>query len=157
MFDYVTGRDTKAEELLWLLNGQQTVPLNEISFVVITGTYTPRPSEPQEWPFERGEIIPVQSVAAVWEGGRRVRDEYEVEVFGKGRSFEPWDMFHARYDTHDILEAVEVARFAANGEDGFYERFHGHWRLRSDQVEAEQEWCSNLEPLRIGDYPRQRS
>lgn len=156
MTDFVTGRDTTAEQLLWLLNDRQPVALDRTRFAVITGTYTPQGNEPAEWPFQRGEIIPVAYTPAHWEGDTYVRDGEDQEVFGLRRSFAPWDMFHARYITSDVLNAVEVATLAAEGQDGFYEHVYGHWRLYSDQVEAEREWCSTLEPLRIGDYPREQ-
>lgn len=156
MTDFVTGRDSKAEQLLWLLNDRQPVALDRTCFAVITGTYTPQGTEPGKWPFQRGEIIPVASTPARWEGNTYVPDGEYQEVFGQRRSFAPWDMFHARYITSDVLDAGEVAELAAKGLDGFYEHAYGHWRLYSDQVEAEREWCSTLEPLRIGDYPRRR-
>lgn len=147
MTDFVTGRDTTAEQLLWLLNDRQPVALDRTRFAVITGTYTPQGDEPADWPFRRGEIIPV--VYAVSWGFDSAQ-----EVFGQRRTFEPWDMSRAVYITSDVLDAVEVAELAANGADGFYEHPYGNWRLHSDQDEAERIWCSTLEPLRIGDYPR---
>ncbi len=155
MSDYVTGRDTKAEELLWLLNRQQTVPLNEISFVVITGTYTPRPSEPQEWPFRRGEIIPVVSTPDVYEG--RDWGGYDVEVFGARRSFQPWDMLNVVKQAYNVDDAVEIATLAKDGPDGFYECPYGEWRLFSDQDEGRHRWAGACdEYLRIGDASEQR-
>jgi hypothetical protein len=154
--DFVTGRETMAEELLWLLNDRQPIALDRTRFAVITGTYTPRPTEPSEWPFRRGEVIPIVRIPGHWDAERYVHTDYDQELFGQRRSFGPWDMFRAVYTTSDVLNAVEVAELAANNLDGFYERLDGHWRLYSDQVEAEREWCSTLEPLRIGDYSWER-
>lgn len=156
MTDFVTGRDTLAEQLLWLLNGQQPLPLDRIKFAVITGTYTPRPSEPQDWPFQRGEIIPIEDVPGHWDPDANRHTDYDRELFGQRRSLEPWEMYRVTYTTSDVLDAVEVAELATAGRDGFYEQFDGHWRLYSDQVEAEREWCSTLEPLRIGDWAWER-
>lgn len=156
MTDFVTGRDTTAEQLLWLLNNRQPVPLDRTRFAVITGTYTPQADEPADWPFQRGEIIPVAYTPARWDGDTYIERGDDQEVFGQRRSFEPWDMFHAVYITSDVLDAVEVAELAVKGLDGFYEHAYGNWRLASDQVKAERVWCSTLEPLRIGDYPREQ-
>jgi hypothetical protein len=147
MTDYVTGRDTKAEELLWLLNGQQTVPLKEITFVVITGTWTPGSTEPPAWPFRRGEIIPVVSTPA----------GYDVEVFGARRSFQPWDMLNVVKQACDVDDAAEIAKLATDGPDGFYECPYGEWRLFSDQDEGRHRWAGACdEYLRIGDASEQR-
>ncbi len=157
MTDFVTGRDTKAEELLWLLNGQQTVPLNEISFVVITGTWTPGPSEPPEWPFRRGEIIPVVHMPDVYEGGKYVHGGYSQEVFGARRSFELWDVHRVAKQARDVDEAVEIAKLAEAGPDGFYEDPYGEWRLFSDQDEGRHRWAGDCTAyLRIGDASEQR-
>lgn len=153
MTQYVTGRDTRVEELLWFLNGRRPVAIDRIKFAVITGTYTPQPQEAQDWPFRRGEIIPCLS-GPFWDG-KKWADE-EVELFGQGRDFKAWDMFHAYYSTMDIDEAIEVGALAEAGRDGFYEHFDGHWRMRSDQDRAYREWCSTLEPLRIGDHSWER-
>jgi hypothetical protein len=131
--EYVTGRDTKAEQLLWLLNGQQTVPLNEIEFVVITGTWTPSPTEPPEWPFRRGEIIPVVYTPDVYKGRDCVKQ------------------------AHDVDDATEIAKLATDGPDGFYERPYGEWRLFSDQAEGRHRWAGACdEYLRIGDASEDR-
>jgi hypothetical protein len=157
VFNYVTGRDTKAEELLWLLNGQQTVPLDRISFVVITGTWTPGPNEPPEWPFRRGEIIPVVSTPAVYEGRDWVSGGHDVEVFGARRSFQPWDMLNVVKQACDVDDAVEIAKLATDGENGFYECPYGEWRLFSDQDEGRDRWAGACdEYLRIGDASEDR-
>jgi hypothetical protein len=146
---YVTGRDTRVEELLWLLNGQRPVAVDRIAFAVITGIYTPQPEESQDWPFRRGEIIPVLD-GPVWNG--HAWDDIETELLGKERDLKAWDMFHVRYSTTDVDDAIEVAALVEAGRDGFYEHFEGHWRRESDQDQAYRRWCSTLEPLRIGDY-----
>jgi hypothetical protein len=152
MTEFVTGRSTTVDQLLWLLNGRQPVDLKRISFAVITGIYTPYQDEPTEWPFQRGEVIPVSCAPAHWDGSTYVEDGPEREISGQGRNFGPWDMHRVVFSTRDVQEAIEVAQFAADGKDGVYEHFDGHWRMRSDQDEAYREWCSNLEALRIADH-----
>lgn len=152
MIEFVSGRDTKAEELLWLLNGQQAVPLQEIGFAVIVGLWTPSPSEPPEWPFRRGEIIPVVTTPEVYEARQWVSGGHDQEVFGDRRSFGPWEMHHVVHHASDVVEAAEVARLAEAGKDGFYEAPYGEWRLFSDQYEGRQRWASDCTAyLRIGD------
>jgi hypothetical protein len=150
--EYVTGRDTKAEQLLWLLNGRQSVALNEITFVVITGTWTPSPTEPPEWPFRRGEIIPVVYTPDVYEGRDWVSGGYQQEVFGACRSFQPWAMLNVVKEAYNVDDAAEIAQLATDGPDGFYECPYGEWRLFSDQDVGRRRWAGACdEYLRIGD------
>lgn len=152
MIEYVTGRDTKAEQLLWLLNGQQTVPLDEISLIVIVGTWAPSPTEPQDWPFRRGEIIPVAYEDDVREGRALLKLGRAQEVFGQRRSFEPWDMDMVMQQADNMAEAVKFAELAKARKDGYYERGPYGWQPFADQRAGRSHWAGAADSyVRIGD------
>jgi hypothetical protein len=108
-----TRKGVTAEEILYVLNGRQTVPLHRMGFLVVTGAYTPHRLEPQDWPFTPGEIIPVHHDS---DGTR--------EFLGQRRNpYEPWE--DSRWCIHqdDSLDsALQVAALVASDRlRGYYE------------------------------------
>lgn len=135
-----------AEEILYVLNGRQTVPLFQLSLVVITGTYTPHRLEPADWPFTPGEIFPVQHFA-----------NSTPEFLGAGRNpYEPWEDSNWCIHQEDNLEAaLEVAALVASDRPrGYYEWGDDGLSYYTDQRLGEQNWCSwqDGSVVRIGDF-----
>jgi len=135
-----------AEEILYVLNGCQTVPLHRMGFVVVTGTYTPHRLEPQDWPFTPGEIIPVHH----HKDGTR-------EFLGKGRDpYEPWEDSNWCVHQDNSLQAVlEVAALVASDRPrGYYEWTDDGLSRFADQQRGEGNWCSWQDGtvVRIGDF-----
>lgn len=157
MTSFVTGRDAKAEELLYLLNNQQPVPLSDIEFLVIVGTYTPSQNEPQDWPFARGEIIAATLEPDVWDGKTMVHCGQWREVFGQKRYLGTWDMSNVCQQAESMDDALEIAALAKAGKDGYYEHAFGGWRLITDQAAGRRMWAGAADSyMRIGDATADR-
>lgn len=118
-----------ADEILYLLAGQRTVHLGQLSLLVITGTHAPAPNEPIPWPYSPGEIVVIDYT----------KDHAE---FLGDRNDEAWDT-SARYTTSNLTEAIALSELVKTGaERGIYQ-WDGHvWFLCPDQREAHQHWCS---------------
>jgi hypothetical protein len=142
---YVTGRDSAAEQLLYVLNGQQTVPLQDIDFILITGIYIPGPDEPQDWPFTPGEIIPVVDT------GRDADHSFD-EFLGKGRSDKPWpEMRTVIEQGHDLETLIELADKVKRGETGYYEQGPHGWQPFANQREGRSRWAGAADSyVRLG-------
>ncbi len=145
MDDLVSRRGTTAEEVLYILNGLNIVPLDRISFAVITGTYTPHRSEPQDWPFAPGEIVPV------------ISDRNGTKEFlGRGRP-DPLDWDDSSFCTHreeDLAGALGLAELVHSDRPrGYYTWTSDGLSYAADQDAAHWAWAGDPEGwVRIGDY-----
>lgn len=145
MDDLVSRQGTTAEEVLFALNGLRTVPLDHITYAVITGTYTPHPAEAQGWPFTRGEILPV------------VSDREGTEEFlGRGRP-NPlgWEdsSFCVRFE-QDLRGALAVAELVRSDRPrGYYTWTADGLSYAADQEAAHWRWAGDPDGwIRIGDF-----
>lgn len=135
-----------AEEILYLLNDRQTVPLHRMGLIVITGRYAPHRLEPQDWPFTPGEIFPVHY------GTNGTR-----EFLGKQRDpYEPWeDSNWCIHQDDDFEAALEVAALVASDRPrGYYEWTDDGLSYYADQQRGKDVWCSRGDGsvVRIGDF-----
>lgn len=135
-----------AEEILYVLNGRQTVPLNRMGLIVITGRYTPHQLEPQDWPFTPGEIFPVHY------GTNDIR-----EFLGQQRNpYEPWEDSNWCIHQDDSFEAAlgVAALVASDRPRGYYEWTDDGLSYYADQQRGEENWCSwaDASVVRIGDF-----
>ncbi|MFE1206405.1 hypothetical protein ACFW5V_32480 [Streptomyces sp. NPDC058762] len=135
-----------AEEVLYVLNGRETVPLHQLAFLVITGTYTPHEGEPPNWPFAPGTILVVQHTPT----GTR-------EFLGLGRSpFTDWeDMGRCTYQDNDLRAALEVAALVTSDRPrGYYEWTADGLAYCVDQDAGEEAWCSRQDSsiVRVADH-----
>ena len=149
MDDLVSRRGTTAEEILFVLNGLTTVPLDRIVFAVITGTYTPHPSEPQDWPFTPGEILPILSG----------RDDSR-EFLGRSRP-DPldWeDSGHCVHHVEDLAAALAVAELIRSDRPrGIYAWTDDGLSYAADQDAAHWQWAGDPEGwIRVGDFAGRR-
>lgn len=147
MDDLVSRCGTTAEEVLFVLNGLTTVPVDRINFAVITGTYTPHPSEgPQGWPFTPGEIVPVVYDR---DGSR--------EFLGRGRP-DPMSYWaesswcvHAEENLAAALGLAELVR--SDRPRGYYTWTADGLSYASDQDAAHWAWAGDPEGwVRVGDF-----
>jgi len=127
-----TRKGVTAEEILYVLNGQQTVPLDDIDFLVITGIYTPHRLEPA-WPFTPGEILPV----------RHYQDESR-EFLGKARDpYTAWE--DASWCTHhceSLDDALAVAAVVTGDRPrGYYDWTDDGLAYMSDQEAGHERWA----------------
>jgi hypothetical protein len=141
-----THQGVTAEEILYILNGRQTVPLHRMGFLVITGTYTPHRLEPQDWPFTVGEIIAVQH-----------DNDGTREFLGRNRDpHTEWE--DANWCTHqanDLETALAVADLVASDRPrGYYEWTEDGLSYYADQQRGEGNWCSwqDGSVVRVGDF-----
>lgn len=149
-------RGVIAEEVLYVLNGNDTVPLHVLAFCVITGTYTPHQMEPQDWPFTAGEMLVVDRKDDVSEflGKGRLLDG-DTKTCGKTYSETYWedaqwcyyidDSFDVCQDLADLVLSDRPRGYYTYGPDG--------WSYMSDQERAHEMWCSDPDSIaRIGDF-----
>ncbi|MGW0920044.1 hypothetical protein ACWD3J_13640 [Streptomyces sp. NPDC002755] len=140
-----THEGVTAEEILYVLNGRQTVPLDRIGLLVVTGTYTPHRLEPQDWPFTPGEIIAVLH----HEDGAR-------EFLGQGRDPDTaWE--DAGWCTHlceDLESAVEISEVVGSDRPrGYYDWTDDGLTYIADQEAGQRQWAGAPDWfVRIGDY-----
>lgn len=142
-----THSGVTAEEILYVLNGRQTVPLDRMGFLVVTGTYSPHRLEPQEWPFTPGEIIALQYTV---DGDPR-------EFLGRERDpSTAWeDASWCTYIDDDFEAALDVADLVTSDRPrGFYEWTADGLSYCADQEHGERVWCSRQDcsVVRIGDF-----
>lgn len=147
MRDLVTREGTTAEEILYVLNGLNTVPLHRITFAVITGTYTPSPysSERQIWPFSPGEIIPITSDL---DGAK--------EFLGQGRP-DPQEWEDSGFCVHhvdNLAGALAVAELVRSDRPRGYYAWTGDGpSFAADQDAAHWQWAGDPEGwIRVGDF-----
>lgn len=140
-----THQGVTAEEILYVLNGRQTVPLDRIGFLVVTGTYTPHRLEPEDWPFTPGEIIPVQHHK---EGTR--------EFLGQGRDpYTAWeDSNWCTYQCDEFDAALQIAELVASDRPrGYYDWTDDGLGYMSDQDAAHWQWAGAPDwYVRIGNH-----
>ncbi|MDX5563787.1 hypothetical protein PYK79_11030 [Streptomyces sp. ID05-04B] len=139
-----TRKGVTAEEVLYILNGQQTVPLDRISFLVVTGTYIPHRLEPA-WPFTPGEIIPVLHDR---DGSR--------EFLGQRRDPDT-DWEDSGWCTHQcdsLDEALELAALVTSDRPrGYYEWTDDGLSYMSDQDAAHWQWAGAADwYVRVADH-----
>ncbi|WP_409473542.1 hypothetical protein [Streptomyces sp. HC307] len=134
-----------AEEVLYVLNRRETVPLHCLSFLVITGTYTPHEREPQSWPFTPGDVLAVQHTP----DGMR-------EFLGQGRDLETQEDMHWCTHRDDNLQAaLDVAALVtSNRPRGYYEWTADGLTYCTDQRDGEELWCSRGDGsvVRVADH-----
>jgi hypothetical protein len=127
------------EEVLYAAAGFRTVDLVGISMFVVTGTHTPGPEEPQEWPFTPGEIVLVD----MNKPGATSRTD-TPEMFGD-RDLYRWHTSVLHYCTTDITQARKLQALVASGAArGVYrwDPVTRGWFGARDQVEAMHRLCS---------------
>jgi hypothetical protein len=118
-----------ADEILYLLAGQRTVHLGQVSLLITTGTHTPAPGEPTPWPYTPGEIVVIDYT------------KNGAELLGD-RDDDAWHT-SARYTTSDLEEAIALSELVRSGaERGIYQWDGRVWFLCPDQQEAHHLWCS---------------
>ncbi|MFE4582645.1 hypothetical protein [Streptomyces chartreusis] len=142
-------RGVTAEEVLYVLNGWETVPLHRLDFLVITGTYTPHWSEPR-WPFTPGEVLVVHHAA---DGTR--------EFLGQDRGSDTrWeDMHWCTHRDDSLRSALDVAALVAGDRPrGYYEWTADGLTYCADQADAEELWCSRQDGsvVRVADHTGRR-
>lgn len=143
---FVTHQGVAAEEVLYVLNKQQTVHLGGMSLCVITGIYTPHRLEPQNWPFTPGEILVLDYT----------QDGYK-EFLGAGRDIhEGWEdsnwVTHCADSLEDCLALADKVR--SDSPRGYYVYTDDGWSFAADQAEAHRVWCGapNESVARVGDF-----
>lgn len=143
-----------ADEVLYVLAGCETVLLNRISFVVITGVYAPRRLEPQEWRFTPGEILAISS--------QTVAGQLDTtgEIITGRDPFTSWeDSQWCVYYAPHLDAALAVAELVRSGRPrGYYGWTADGLSYAGDQAAAERRWCSTggEDPVRIGDFTGRR-
>ncbi|MEV4783948.1 hypothetical protein AB0K53_00590 [Streptomyces tuirus] len=140
-----THQGVTAEEILYVLNGRRTVPLDRMGFLVVTGTYTPHRLEPQDWPFTPGEIIPVQH----HKDGPR-------EFLGRNRDpYTEWeDANWCTYQCDDLDAALQISELVTSDRPrGVYDWTDDGLSYMSDQEAAHRQWAGAPDwYVRIGDH-----
>ncbi|MEU3613557.1 hypothetical protein ABZ725_14735 [Streptomyces sp. NPDC006872] len=133
MTPHLTAHDgVTAEEILYVLNGRQTVPLNRLGFLAITGTYTPHRLEPQDWPFTPGEIV------VVLHGPEGTR-----EFLGRGRDpYTAWeDAGWCTYECSSFQAALDVSALVTSDRPrGYYDWTDDGLAYMGDQDAAYRQW-----------------
>ncbi|MCD9904556.1 hypothetical protein LUR56_39780 [Streptomyces sp. MT29] len=140
-------RAPTAEEVLYVLNGQESVPLYRLRFLVITGTYTPhRLEQHRPWTFTPGAILVVDHTR---DGTR--------EFLGLGR--EPlahWEDAHwCTHEATTLHEAQEVAAVVTSDRPrGYYTWTADGLTHMSHPTEGEELWASRQDGsvVRIADF-----
>lgn len=122
-----------ATQILCALNNCEVVDLEALDFCVITGGYMhdihlnplPAGSEPNYWPFERGEVL--------------VLNEWGREPFGEGRKPSKWSV--TTFETKDFDAATALSgliKLDPKLPSGLYEWSDGLWIRPDDQEATEQ-------------------
>jgi hypothetical protein len=128
-----------AEQVLYVLNGCQTVDLGELAACVIVAEHTPTDGEPEPWPFRVGELLFLDL------SRMKYPSEIEPELLGTGRDLSRWGMRDCmEWFGHHFESAWLLARQLAEGMPaGMYELSDGRYYRPSDQEFAYDRWCSD--------------
>lgn len=140
-----TRKGVTAEEILYVLNGQQTVPLDRMGFLVVTGVYTPHRLESQDWPFTPGEIIAI-----------RHGEDDSREFLGRERDpFTDWeDATWCTYQCDAFDEALDIAALVTSDRPrGYYTWTDDGLSFMADQEAAHWQWAGAPDYfVRIADH-----
>jgi hypothetical protein len=136
-----------AEQVLYVLNGCQTVDLGELAACVIVAEHAPADGEPEPWPFRVGEFLFLDL------SRMNYPSEIEPEFLGVGRDLSRWDMrdclawFDSDFESAWLLSRQLAEELPA----GMYELSDGRYYRPSDQDFAYDRWCSDpISYIRVG-------